>query len=414
MPLGADDAESAVGADLVVELNVGAAPGHVGGDRDCTFPPCLRDDFCFAFVVLGVEHVMRNPDAAKHLREHLAGFDARCTDKNRTPCRKLLLNFLDDSVVLFALGAVDQVVVILANDRLVRGNNDNVELVDLVELGSFGFSGAGHPRELAVEAEVVLDRDGRIRLGIPLDVDAFFCFDRLVQSVRVASAFEDAAGELINDFDFVILDNVLDVAFVERVRPQQLRDDVDAVAALGVEAVELVLAQLLFLGAERWVTLDRAHLGGDVGDDKHVRVFVGSGEQLASFFGDVNGVVLLVNDVVKLFIHDVHVAALVAKVVELSFAHELHRVGVLEQLLEPFVLRHRAVGTQQRKACFFAIVFGGAFQQPLGFADDRIDKSCLRLDQAPDAGIHFDELFIGRRANRPADDERSARFVNED
>ena len=41
---------------VAAEQDVGAAAGHVGGDRDGAFAAGLRDDLRFLRVVLGVEH----------------------------------------------------------------------------------------------------------------------------------------------------------------------------------------------------------------------------------------------------------------------------------------------------------------------------------------------------------------------
>ncbi len=73
------------------------------------------------------------------------------------------------------------------------------------------------PRELLVEAEVVLEGDGGKGLVFLADVDAFLGFDGLMETVGPAAAGHEAAGELVDDDDFAVLDDVLDVALVEGV-----------------------------------------------------------------------------------------------------------------------------------------------------------------------------------------------------
>ena len=53
-------------------------------------------------------------------------------------------------------------------------------------------------------------------------VHGFLGLERLVQPVRVAPAFHHAAGELVDDDDLVVLDDVVDVAAEELVRAQRL------------------------------------------------------------------------------------------------------------------------------------------------------------------------------------------------
>ncbi len=75
------------------------------------------------------------------------------------------------------------------------------QLVDLLELGGFGFGRTGHAGQLLVHAEVVLEGDGGERLVLALDLDAFLGLDRLVQAVAPAPARHQAAGEFVDDDD---------------------------------------------------------------------------------------------------------------------------------------------------------------------------------------------------------------------
>ena len=117
--------------------------------------------------------------------------------------------------------------------RLV-GRDDDVELVDLVELGGLGLGGTGHAAELFVHAEVVLEGDGREGLVFLADRDAFLRFDGLVQPVGPAAAGHEAAGELVDDDDLAFFDDVLDVALIEVVRLDGDLDVVLEVPVLGV------------------------------------------------------------------------------------------------------------------------------------------------------------------------------------
>ncbi len=122
--------------------------------------------------------------------------------------------------------AIDHVRVFLADHGAVGGDHDHFELVDLVELGRFGFRGTGHAGELLVHAEIVLEGDGGEGLVLALDFDAFLGFDGLVQAIAPAAAGHEAAGELVDDDDFgafvAIADHVFTIALVEHVGAQGL------------------------------------------------------------------------------------------------------------------------------------------------------------------------------------------------
>jgi hypothetical protein len=67
-----------------------------------------------------------------------------------------------------------------------------------------------------------------------LDADALLRLDGLVQALRPATAFHDAAGELVDDLDLAVLDDVVDVALEERLCLQGL---VEVVGKLPVARV---------------------------------------------------------------------------------------------------------------------------------------------------------------------------------
>ena len=126
--------------------------------------------------------------------------------------------------ILLALGAVDEVRLLDALQRTIRGNHVHVEVVDLPELRRLGFRRAGHAGQLAVFAEVVLERDGRERLVLALDLHLLLGFDGLMQSVAPPPARHQAPRELVHDDDLTVLDHVLDVEVEQVVRAQRLLD----------------------------------------------------------------------------------------------------------------------------------------------------------------------------------------------
>ena len=181
------------------------------------------------------------------------------------PVRVQLLDLLGGGEVLLLFGAVDDVRILDAHHRLVGRNHHDFELVDLLELGGFGFRRTGHAGQLLVHAEIILEGDGGERLVLALDLDAFLGFDRLVQAVGPAAARHQAAGELVDDDDFAVFDHVLDVALVERVRLDRCLDVVVQVPVLRIV---------------------------DVADAQQLLDFV------PAFLGDRDAPVLLVDDVV--------------------------------------------------------------------------------------------------------------------
>ena len=78
------------------------------------------------------------------------------------------------------------------------------------------------PGQLVVQPEVVLEGDRGEGHALALDAQALLGLDRLVEALAPAPAGHLAAGELVDDDDLAVLDDVVAVALVERVGAQRL------------------------------------------------------------------------------------------------------------------------------------------------------------------------------------------------
>ncbi len=179
------------------------------------------------------------PALGEALAEQLGHLDGDRSDEHRLTRLVAGRDLPHDRAPLALLGLVDLIVAIVADHRLVRRDLNDGELVDLQELGGLREGRSGHPRELLVEAEVVLVGDRRQGLVLLLDRHALLRLDRLVKALRPAPALQDAAGELVDDRDLAVDHGVVDVALEERLCAQRLDQVVDEVAVLGpVEVVD--------------------------------------------------------------------------------------------------------------------------------------------------------------------------------
>ena len=196
--------------DALAEFDVGTAAGHVGRDGDGGGLTGVGDDGGLALVLLGVEHFVFDAAAGEQVREHLRGLDRDGADEDGATGLVLLGDVFDDGAPLGGNGTEDEVREVLAGDVAVGGDDDDFEFVDLGEFFGLGDRGTGHAGERFVEAEEVLDGDGGVGDGLLLDLDALLGLDGLVEAVRPAAAFHEAAGEGIDDDDLVVLDDVVD------------------------------------------------------------------------------------------------------------------------------------------------------------------------------------------------------------
>src|SRR2546428_536982 len=66
---------------IAAQQNVCAASRHVGGDRDRAFASGLSHNLGFAFVILGIEHIVRNTYALQTTRNQFGVFDRHGADQ---------------------------------------------------------------------------------------------------------------------------------------------------------------------------------------------------------------------------------------------------------------------------------------------------------------------------------------------
>ena len=216
----------ALGADqhfhISAELDVGAAPRHVGGDGHGTRLARLRDNGRFLFVVARIQDLVGDLLALEPLAELFRLLDRDRADQHGLAPRHAVADLGQDGVVLLPRRAIDLVVVVGAHGRQVGGDFYGLQPVDLGELAGFGDRRAGHARELVVEAEIVLEGDLRERLVLKLDRNPLLGLQRLVQPLGVAPPFHRAPGEFVDDDDLAVADHVIDVALEQRVGAQRL------------------------------------------------------------------------------------------------------------------------------------------------------------------------------------------------
>ncbi len=238
---------------IAAETDVRTAAGHVGGDGHRTGAARLGHDVGLALVVLGVQGLVRDAALVQKARELLGVLDGHGADEARLAGRVALGDVVGHGVELAVHRAVHQVVLVLADDRAVRRDGHDRQLVDLAELGILGHGGTGHARELVVEAEVVLQRDGGKRLVLLAHDDALLGLERLMQALGVAATLHDAAGKLVDDLHLAVHHHVVHVAVEQELRLQGLLQVVRQLAGrVGVDVLDaehgLDLLQAAFRG----------------------------------------------------------------------------------------------------------------------------------------------------------------------
>ena len=185
-------------------------------------------------MVLGVQNLVGDSHASEKCGDEFRFLDGDSTYKNRLACLMHTLDLLADGGVLELLVQENKVIHVLSDDGKVGGDDHNIKVVDLAELGGLGIGCSGHSGELVVHSEEVLECDGGQCLVLSQDLNVLFRLDGLVQAVRIASSVKYTSGELIDDLDLVVLDHVVRVLVVQVFCHHGLCDIVDVFEILVV------------------------------------------------------------------------------------------------------------------------------------------------------------------------------------
>ena len=269
---GANHEESAEFGDSGCEFDVGTAAGHVGGNCHRAGVACAGNDFRFLFVELCVEDRVGDLGALEHAREGFGGVHRGRAHEAGLTDRVGFLDFGDHRIELFAARLEDLIVFVDAVVRAIGRDGQDIETVDVVKLGGFGFGGAGHAREFFVEAEVILNRDGREGLGFLLNGHAFLRLDRLMESVGPTAAGHFAAGVFIDDDDLVVLHDILHILFENAVGFEELGNVVDFFRLRIHAGLERFLGSGFLRVVEIAVGVDVGIVRAEIGEREGIRV----------------------------------------------------------------------------------------------------------------------------------------------
>ena len=180
--------------------------------------------------------------------EELALLNAGGANQHRATSVMEALDFINNRAPLVLLTQEHQVIAVAADHGLVGWNADHAKLVDLIELSGFRVSGTSHAREALVQLEEILDGDGGHRLRLFLNRDAFLCLNCLMQAVGPLPAHHLATGVLVNNDDGLLSliirgNHVVAVALIDGVSAHGLFKQVGHVHVLAhVETADLGFA----------------------------------------------------------------------------------------------------------------------------------------------------------------------------
>ena len=132
----------------------------------------------------------------------------------------------NDCVVFFLFCLIYCVFEIFSLNRTVGRDLYNVHSVNITELFFLSQGSTCHTALLLILVEQVLECNSCQCLALSSDLHMLFCFDRLMQSVRIPSSRHDTSGELIHDHNLSLLSHHVILIAEHQVMRTQRQNDV--------------------------------------------------------------------------------------------------------------------------------------------------------------------------------------------
>ena len=172
--------------------------------------------------------------------------DTGHADQHRLPAAVGVLDLLDDGRQSVSLRRMVDPFIDAARGPM-RGNRQHGQSIDFAIFFRILDSGAGHAGQRIIFAKERLEGDGCQRARLLADRAILLGLQRLVQAVIVATTFHQAAGQLIDNDDAAVLDDIVPVANQNRARNRCLDDVVQQADGLRDMQRQVTLQQACLL-----------------------------------------------------------------------------------------------------------------------------------------------------------------------
>ncbi len=394
--------------DALAQLDVRSAPRHVRGNRNRARLPRIRHNFRLALVILRIQHIMRHIRPPKHPTENLRHIHRNRPHQHRLFALITRRNFLDNRVELLALRLVNLVVPVHPPHRTVRRNNHHIHLVNGRKLIRLRLRRARHPRQLLVKAEIILNRNRRQRLRLPLNAHPLLRLNRLMQPVAPAPPRHQTPRVLIHNHHLIVLHHILHIALIHAIRPNQLVHRVNPLALVRELILQLLTPLKLLLVAHRIVAIQLRQRAHQVRHHVIIRVL------------RIHRVAPLVRQtrVIALFIN--HKEQFLAQRPRLLLVH-VHQHHVLDPLQQPPVLRllqqmQKLLVLRHPLAHLIQLEHRGVLVALLQRRLHLIHQPRAQIALTPHHPLHrrpHQLILLRRIRRRPRNNQRRARLINQ-
>ena len=120
-------------------------------------------------------------------------------------------DFIHCGIEFFPSGFVDGIGKIVPDHLLICWDHHHIQIVNLFKFSSFSISGTRHARQFVVHSKIILECHRRQCLVFIFNPYSLFGFQGLVQPLAIPTPRHQPAGELVDDNNFAIFDDIIDI-----------------------------------------------------------------------------------------------------------------------------------------------------------------------------------------------------------
>ncbi len=183
-------------------------------------------------MLLRIQYAVGNILPPQHSTNNFRRFNRSRSDQHRLTRCISLFDLLNQSIQLLATSFKDQIVRILSDTVPIRRNYHHAQPINILKLIRFRLRRPRHSGQLLVQTKIVLNRNRRQCLRLPINLHPFLCFHRLMQSIAPPSPGHESPRVLVHDDHLVLLNHIVHILLKDTVRTQKLTNVVNPLTRL--------------------------------------------------------------------------------------------------------------------------------------------------------------------------------------
>ena len=196
---------------ITAQHNIRTTTSHVGCNGNCTQLTSLCNNFCFLCVILRIQDFVLDTLLLQHCGEQFGFFNGNRTNQYRLSFFVAFNNLFNDGTILCSFCPVNQIVPVNSLNWSVGRDCDNIQLVNFPEFVFFRHGSTSHTGELVIQTEIVLECDCCQSLTLSSYLHMFLRLNCLMQTIIKPSAQHLTTSKFINDDNFAIFYDIVNI-----------------------------------------------------------------------------------------------------------------------------------------------------------------------------------------------------------